>query len=273
MTSIVSERLALGLPPRPRPMWPLGRTHPGLRPDENASIHAGAWFAELSEPLHAAIMGVARVRQVAAGTRLAQRGDMPASWFGVARGAVRLGTGLADGREFTLDFLGPSQWFGDIELIDDRPLDLDVVAHVPATLLVVAKADLRRLVLGHDELGKALLQLNCQRLRHMLRRFEELHTLPLAQRLARQVLRLMRQFGRPVVQGVSIDLGLSQADLAAMVGGSRQRVNRALRQMNALGIVQLGQSKLVVLSETKLSAVAEGRLALVEPAAAPAVQD
>ncbi len=273
MTSIVSERLALGLPPRSRPMWPLGRTHPGLRPDENASIHAGAWFAELSEPLHAAIMGVARVRQVAAGTRLAQRGDTPASWFGVARGAVRLGTGLADGRDFTLDFLGPSQWFGDIELVDDRPLDLDVVAHVPSTLLVVAKADLRSLVASHDELGNALLQLNCQRLRHMLRRFEELHTLPLAQRLARQVLRLMRQFGHPVAQGVSIDLGLSQADLAAIVGGSRQRVNRALRQMHTQDIVRLGQSRLVVLSDARLTAVADGRLALVELSAGAPARD
>jgi CRP/FNR family transcriptional regulator, cyclic AMP receptor protein len=270
MKSIVSERRSLGLPARPKPMWPLGRTHPALLPEENLSIHAGAWFAELPEPLQVAILAVARVRQVAAGTSLARRGDMPASWFGVARGAVRLGTGLSDGRECTLDFLGPSQWFGDIELIDDRPLDLDVVAHVPSTLLVVSKADLRRLVASHPELGNALLQLNCQRLRHMLRRFEELHTLTLAQRLARQVLRLMRQFGRPMAQGLSVDLGLSQADLAAMVGGSRQRVNRALRQMHTQGIVQLGQSRLMVLSEVRLAAVAHGRVVLAdrEPAAA-----
>lgn len=262
MSIAVSERSQIRVPQRPRPAWPAGPVHPELRLDENASIQAGAWFADLSEPLRHAILGRARVRHVAAGTRLAQRGEAAASWFGVASGAARLGTALSDGRNFTLDFVGPSQWFGDIALIDDKPLDLDVVAHGPVTLLQVSKADLKRLVDGYDELRDALLQLNCQRLRHMFRRFEELHTLPLAQRLARQVQRLARQFGRPAAPGVCIELGVSQGDLAAMVGGSRQRVNRAWRQMHHLDIVRLGQARLLVLDEARLAAVADGRLAL-----------
>jgi CRP/FNR family cyclic AMP-dependent transcriptional regulator len=256
------ERSPITLAQRLRPAWPAGPVHPELRLDENASIQAGLWFAELSEPLRHAIIGRARVRHVAPGTRLAQRGEPATSWFGVARGAVRLGTALSDGRNFTLDFVGPSQWFGDIALVDDKPLDLDVVAHGPVTLLQVSKLDLKRLLDSHDELRDALLQLNCQRLRHMFRRFEELHTLPLAQRLARQVQRLARQFGQPGTPGVCIELGVSQGDLAAMVGGSRQRVNRAWRQMHHLDIVRLGQSRLLVLDEARLEAVADGRLAL-----------
>jgi CRP/FNR family transcriptional regulator, cyclic AMP receptor protein len=263
MSIVLTERSSpITLPQRPLPPWPTGPAHPELRIEENASIQAGTWFAELSEPLRHAILGRARVRQIAAGTRLAQRGDPGTCWVGVARGAVRLGTALSDGRNFTLDFVGPSQWFGDIALIDDRPLDLDVTAHAPTTLLTVSKLDLHRLIENFDELRDALLQLNCQRLRHMFRRFEELHTLPLAQRLARQVQRLARQFGRPSAQGVCIELGVSQGDLAAMVGGSRQRVNRAWRQMHHLGIVQLGQSRLLVLDQARLGAVADGRLAL-----------
>ena len=268
MTSVVSERSTIDLPRRPPPSWSAGPTHPGLRLEENASLRAAGWFAELSEPLRHAILGLARVRQVAAGTALAQRGDAGLNWIGVANGAVRLGSGLRDGRTFTLDFIGPSQWFGDIGLVDDRPLDLDVVAHVASTLLVVTKPDLRRLIDSFDELRDALLRLNCQRLRHMLRRFEELQTLPLAQRLARQVQRLARQFGRPMASGVCIELGVSQGDLAAMVGGSRQRVNRAWRQMHQLGIVQLGHARLMVLDEAALAAVAEGRLALAASVAA-----
>lgn len=263
MTIAAPERSPVLFPQhRLRPAWPAGPLHPELRFDENASIQAGPWFAELSEPLRHAILGRGRVRHVAPGTRLAQRGDAAVSWFGVARGAVRLGTALSDGRNFTLDFVGPSQWFGDIALIDDKPLDLDVVAHGPVTLLQVSKLDLKRLVDNFDELRDALLQLNCQRLRHMFRRFEELHTLPLAQRLARQVRRLARQFGKPTTQGVCIELGVSQGDLAAMVGGSRQRVNRAWRQMHHLGIVRLGQARLLVLDAARLEAVADGRLPL-----------
>jgi CRP-like cAMP-binding protein len=259
---LLQERSATLRPPPRVPAWPAISGHPELRTDENARVQAGAWFAELSEPLRHAVVGHARVRQVAAGTVLAQRGDPPSHWFGVARGAVRIGTALADGRNFTLDFIGPSQWFGDIALIDDKPLELDVVAHAASTLLTVTRTDMKRLIHTHVELRDALLQLNCQRLRHMFHRFEELHTLPLGQRIARQVLRLARQFGRHSEQGLVIELGVSQGDLAALVGGSRQRVNRAWRQMHHLDIVRLGQARLLVLDEARLAAVAEGRLPL-----------
>ena len=175
---------------------------------------------------------------------------------------MRLGASLSDGRDFTLDFIGPGQWFGDIALIDDQASELDMVAHVPSTLLVVAQADLRRLIEGHAELRDAFLQLNCQRLRHVYRRFEELHSLTLAQRLARQILRLAHRFGRPMAAGLSIDLPVSQGDLAAMVGGSRQRVNGAWRQLRELGIVEFGRSRLVVRDEARLTAAADGRIVL-----------
>jgi CRP-like cAMP-binding protein len=246
----------------PRPVWAVGPSHPELRGEENAALQGGQWFAGLSAPLRHAIIGRALVRHVAAGDVLARRGDAHANWVGVVRGAARLGASLSDGRDFTLDFIGPGQWFGDIALIDDQASDLDMIAHVPATLLVVARADLRRLIDTHAELRDAFLQLNCQRLRHVYRRFEELHSLALAQRLARQILRLAYRFGRPMAAGLCIDLPVSQGDLAAMVGGSRQRVNGAWRQMCQLGIVEFGRSRLVVLDEGRLTAAAEGRIAL-----------
>lgn len=246
----------------PRPVWAVGPSHPGLRGDENAALQGGPWFAGLSAPLRHAILGRATVRHVAAGEMLARRGDTHACWVGVVRGAVRLGASLSDGRDFTLDFIGPGQWFGDIALIDDQASELDMVAHVASTLLVVSQADLRRLITTQDELRDAFLQLNCQRLRHVYRRFEELHSLTLAQRLARQILRLAHRFGRPMAAGLSIELPVSQGDLAAMVGGSRQRVNGAWRQMCQLGIVEFGRSRLVVCDETRLTAAADGRIVL-----------
>jgi len=233
-----------------------------LRDDELSALQAGRWFAELPERLRRAIIDRAHVHRVAAGTRILQRGDAAGSWVGVARGAVRLGTALPDGRVFTLDFMGPGQWFGDIALCDNRGEDLDMVAHVPSTLLVVAKPDMHELMERSIEFRDALLQLNCQRLRRMVRRCEERHALSLPQRLARQVLQLARRFGRAAANGVRIDLAVSQGDLASMVGGSRQRVNRALRQMQQLGIMQLGPQRLLVLDVGGLDAVASGRTVL-----------
>ena len=233
-----------------------------LRDDELAALHGGRWFAELPAALRQAITSRARVQRVAAGARITQRGDAAGNWVGVARGAVRLGTALSDGRVFTLDFMGPGQWFGDIALVDLRAEDLDMVAHVPSTLLIVGKPDMHELMELSIEFRDALLQLNCQRLRRMYKRCEERHALSLPQRLAHQVLRLARRFGRATANGLRIDLAVSQGDLASMVGGSRQRVNRALRQMQQLGIMQLGPQRLLVLDIEGLDDVANGHTVL-----------
>jgi hypothetical protein len=104
--------------------------------------------------------------------------------------------------------------------------------------------------------------MNCQRLRHMLRRFEEAPTRSLAQRLARQVQGLARQFGRPMASGVSIKRWVSPAELTAMLGCCRQPVSRACRPMGMLGIVQLGPARPLVLDEAAFAAVTEGRVEL-----------
>ncbi len=244
-----------------------------LRDDELQALHSGRWFCELAEGLRQAIVGRARVHRVAAGARITQRGDAAGNWVGVARGAVRLGTALSDGRVFTLDFMAPGQWFGDIALVDQRTEDLDMVAHVPSTLLIVGKQDMHELMELSPEFRDALLQLNCQRLRRVYKRCEERHGLSLPQRLAKQVLRLARHFGRPTTTGVRIDLAISQGDLASMVGGSRQRVNRALRQMQQLGIMQLGPQRLLVLDGPGLDAVASGHTLLPGSPAAAAELD
>jgi len=233
-----------------------------LRDEEFNALQAGRWFSELPEGLRNAIIGRARVHRVVAGTRITQRGEAAGNWVGVARGAVRLGTALSDGRVFTLDFMGPGQWFGDIALCDNRVEDLDMVAHVPSTLLIVGKPDMHELMELSIEFRDALLQLNCQRLRRMYKRCEERHALSLPQRLAHQVLRLARRFGRATANGLRIDLAVSQGDLASMVGGSRQRVNRALRQMQQLGIMQLGPQRLLVLDIEGLDDVANGHTVL-----------
>ena len=129
---------------------PLTGSGHALRDDELQALHGGRWFSELPEALRHAIIGRARVQRVAAGARISQRGDAGGHWVGVARGAVRLGTALSDGRVFTLDFMAPGQWFGDIALVDLRAEDLDMVAHVPSTLLIVGSVTINNITLLGD---------------------------------------------------------------------------------------------------------------------------
>jgi CRP-like cAMP-binding protein len=236
------------------------RTHaqaPLLTPEERQQIDAGPWFSKLSAPLQADILARAVVRRFPDGATMASRGREPQDWCGVAKGAVRVsGVSLA-GKQITLTYVEPGTWFGDISLLDGLPRTHDATAHGETTLLAVHKTDFRELMTRHTELTEALLRLNCRRLRLMFDQLEDLYTLPLASRLAKQLLLLMRSYG--VEQGAEtvIGLQLAQEELAQLLGASRQRVNQELKAMERDGALRVEPTRLIVLSRDKLHQVTQ----------------
>ena len=229
---------------------------PVLTIEEQSNIESGSWFSRLSAPLREAILGRSQVRRVEDGAILSARGAPAEDWCGVARGAVRVSSVSLAGKQVTLTYVEPGTWFGDIALFDGMPRTHDAHAHGATTLLVVRKAGFKELLSLHVELYEALLRLNCRRLRLLFDTVEDLNTLPLAARLAKQILLLARSYG--VVEGDEIRIGLqlAQEDIAQLLGASRQRVNQELKSFEREGAVRIEPTRLVVLSKAKLLAIA-----------------
>ncbi|MBS0445031.1 MAG: Crp/Fnr family transcriptional regulator [Proteobacteria bacterium] len=231
-------------------------TTPVLTIAERQNIETGSWFSRLSPPLRSAILSRATVRRIADGAMLSARGAPAEDWCGVAKGAVRVSAVSLSGKQFTLTYVEPGTWFGDIALFDGMPRTHDANAHGDTTLLVVRKPDFKELLSQHVELYDALLRLNCRRLRLLFDAVEDLNTRPLASRLAKQILLLARSYGVPQGDEIRIGLQLAQEDLAQLLGASRQRVNQELKGFEREGAVRVEPTRLVVLSKDKLLAIA-----------------
>ena len=230
--------------------------HPELSDVERAGIESGSWFGRLSAELRQAILARAGVRRLDDGAMLSARGGRAEEWCGVAKGAVRVSSVSLAGKQVTLTYVEPGTWFGDISLFDGLPRTHDSNAHGATTLLVVRKADFKDLLGRHTELYEALLRLNCRRLRLMFDAVEDLNTLPLGARLAKQILLLARSYGIAEGEEIRIGLQLAQEDLAQLLGASRQRVNQELKGFERDGAVRIEPARLVVLSKDKLLAIA-----------------
>ena len=229
---------------------------PVLTLDEQQNIESGSWFSKLSQPLRDAILTRAVVRRVEDGAMLSARGAPAEEWCGVARGAVRVSSVSLSGKQVTLTYVEPGTWFGDIALFDGMPRTHDANAHGATTLLVVRKADFKELLSLHVELYEALLRLNCRRLRLLFDTVEDLNTLPLSARLAKQILLLARSYGVQQGDEIRVGLQLAQEDIAQLLGASRQRVNQELKGFEREGAVRIEPTRLVVLSKDKLLAIA-----------------
>ena len=233
---------------------------PILSIEEREAINSGRWFSSLSPSLRHDILRCAYVKRFRDGGLICARGDPPDEWIACARGAVRVSSTSISGKQITLTYVEPGIWFGDVAMFDGDRRTHDAYAHGDSTILCVARADFKKILSQHAELYDALLQLQSRRIRQLFGLVEDLNTLPLRSRLAKQLIHLARSYGVPSLADgdeIRIGLQLAQEELAQLLGASRQRVNQELKAMEREDAIRIEPGGLVVRDLSKLMRIAE----------------
>jgi len=233
---------------------------PILNIDEREAINGGRWFSSLSPSLRHDILRCAYVRRHKDGELLTARGDPPEQWIACAKGAVRVSSTTVSGKQVTLTYVEPGIWFGDVAMFDGDRRTHDAYAHGETTTLNVARADFQKILATHVELYEALMRLQARRIRQLFGLVEDLNTLPLRARLAKQLTHLVRSYGVPSLADGSqmrIGLHLAQEELAQLLGASRQRVNQELKAMERENVIRIEPGGLVVRDRSALLRIAE----------------
>jgi CRP-like cAMP-binding protein len=236
---------------------------PILTIDERAAINSGRWFSSLSPSLRHDILRCAYVKRYKDGELICARGDPPEDWIACATGAVRVSSTSISGKQVTLTYVEPGIWFGDVAIFDGERRTHDAYAHGSTTTLCVARGDLRKILSLHVELYEALLRLHARRIRQLFGLVEDLNTLPLRARLAKQLLHLVRSYGVPSLadgREVRIGLQLAQEELAQLLGASRQRVNQELKSMEREDTIRIEPGGLVVRNREALMRISEAEI-------------
>lgn len=233
---------------------------PILSIEERAAINSGRWFSSLSPSLRHDILRCAYVKRFQNGALISARGDPPEEWIACARGAVRVSSTSIAGKQVTLTYVEPGIWFGDVAIFDGDRRTHDAYAHGECTILCVARADLKKILSQHVELYEAMLRLHARRIRQLYGLVEDLNTLPLRARLAKQLLHLVRSYGvasQSNAQEMRIGLQLAQEELAQLLGASRQRVNQELKAMERDEIIRIEPGGLTVRRSDALLRIVE----------------
>ena len=233
---------------------------PILTIDEREAINCGRWFASLSPSLRHDILRCAYVKRYRDGELICARGEPPEEWIACARGAVRVSSTSISGKQITLTYVEPGIWFGDVAIFDGDRRTHDAYAHDDTTILCVARADFKKVLERHAELYEALLRLQSRRIRQLFGLVEDLNTLPLRARLAKQLLHLVRSYGVPSLSDgaeMRIGLQLAQEELAQLLGASRQRVNQELKAMEREEAIRIEPGGLVIRNRETLMRIIE----------------
>jgi CRP/FNR family transcriptional regulator, cyclic AMP receptor protein len=196
------------------------------------------------ETLHRMAMACT-TRTFGRGQYLWYQGDDGDRLLIVVSGALRIVVQSERGDEVVLVTLGPGETTGELALLDGAPRSASVVAAEPTTVLMLARTAVLELLAENPHVLDAVLRNLGQMVRRLTDQVADLIFLDLTGRLAKLLLRLGQGHARPDGT-VVIDLGMTQSDLAAMVGASRPAVNKVLQRMVVRGLITVDGQVIVL---------------------------
>lgn len=173
-------------------------------------------------------------------------GDPGESLHVVVDGRVKITRESMDGEEAIVATLGPGDTFGELVLLDGAVRSATATAVEATDTLTMTRAAFSSLVDGSDPFRWQLLGGIAHRLRRLTDQLAEVHFLDLTGRLALQLTRLAEEAAPGQESNIGLPPHLTQSDLAAMVGGTRQRVNQILGDFADEGLVAHDGGRLVV---------------------------
>jgi CRP/FNR family transcriptional regulator/CRP/FNR family cyclic AMP-dependent transcriptional regulator len=198
-----------------------------------------------------ACLACLRVRRFRRDETVFHQGDAGDALHVIASGAVKVVLPSPDaGEPAILAALGPGDFFGELALLDGDPHSASVIALEPTETLVLGRADFERLFETEPGLRRALAASLARHLRRLTGHVEALHFLDLRERLALRIAELAAdeagEAGASRTGEVHLDRHYTQSELAGMVGGSRESVNRILAEFVARGLIRFERDTLVV---------------------------
>lgn len=207
---------------------------------------------ELPLAVHEQLVALGRRRWLAPGETVIQKGSRPTALVGVVSGRLHASSPGRQGREAMVALLWPGQWFGEVSLLQGKKHGYDVVAECTTEVVLVAADIFLPWVQSDTQRLMAFTQLVCERLRTSLAWMDGAMLEPLPVRLAQLLLDLRNQAGMHAEAPSAGAIDTPQEDLAAMLGVSRQTVNRLLRSWASQGLLDLRYGRMALLDEAGL---------------------
>lgn len=204
-------------------------------------------FRELPAALVDELVEVSQVSRPPAGTSLFPPGRVGHRLWVVLEGRVGVTTSR---RDRLLAVMEAGDVIGEVQVFDPKPWAFSATAMTRALVVSAARADVLAWVGRHPEVSAHLLQRMARKLAVKSRAGPEPLHADAGVRVAREVLALAE---RHTVDGV-VRHGLTQQQLADIVGLSRERVNKVLGDFCERRWTLVGRGRLTVLDRAALEA-------------------
>jgi CRP/FNR family cyclic AMP-dependent transcriptional regulator len=203
-----------------------------------------SWSHDLSEEEIDRVRKGIVEKSYSAGAYICHRGDRLDSWTGVARGLVKLGTVSKSGKAVTLAGLRAGGWFGEGTLLKNEARQYDLVALRDTTMAFMTNATFFWLFEHSVAFNRYLVRQFNERLGQFIALVEYDRMLDATGRVARNIAWL---FNPVLYRDLGLHLEISQEEIGALSGVSRQAANQSLKILEQARLLRIEHGGITVL--------------------------
>jgi CRP/FNR family cyclic AMP-dependent transcriptional regulator len=168
-------------------------------------------------------------------------GDVGDSLYIILSGRVKVYASNAEGKEVVIDFHGPGEYVGEMSL-DGEPRSASVLTTEPTTCAIVNRAQFREFLLAHPDFAMHLIEKLIHRVRVAT---ENVKSLALSDVYGRLV-RLLNTLAQPSGDGWVVPEKLTQQEMAARVGASRDMIGKLIKDLVAGGYLSVDDRTITI---------------------------
>jgi CRP/FNR family cyclic AMP-dependent transcriptional regulator len=257
---------------QPRPQaWP-----PYARSGQSGSERVGALLLTEPRPLQSgpppmlqglsdqeigAVIAKGHRKVLYRGTSLFSQGSPHDGIYLIETGRMRVFYTAPSGREITLAYWHPGNFVGGPEVFGGGPHIWSGIAATNSSVLHLPAATLKSLIIQIPALAIGIIEGLAFKGKCYSAMAQMLGTRSVTERLAHLLLHLADLYGVPEDGGVAIAAAFTHADLAHMVGATRQWVTIGLKRFADQGVITTKKSDIVILRPDVLAKVRDGSAA------------
>jgi CRP/FNR family cyclic AMP-dependent transcriptional regulator len=219
-------------------------------------------FAQLGDADLAILADEFRLREYDKDEIIFHQGDASRELYVVMEGKVRIFKISPSGNETSIQIFSINGIIGECATVDGRPRSATAKSIGRCALLAMAGERFLQHMRDIPDLALAMTRLLVSKLRWTAAYAESVAQYDCAGRLLHILLLYNEQFGEEIEAGKRyvLDLGLSQADLASLVGAQRAWVNRLLGDWKKRGLIEHEDGQIIILDLPRVEAERDSRI-------------
>lgn len=197
-------------------------------------------FADLSDSAANALLRCAKLHKYPKNSVIVTEGDTHNNFYIVVSGQLKVFVNGDDGKQMTLNWLEPGNYFGELALIDGAVRSASVMTLQPTELQIISQQDFQQFLATDSGASLALMKAMARRIRTLTNSVRDLALLDVYGRVAS----LLQQ--RASAETGRIEPKLTHQEIADMVGASREMVSRIMRELAVGGYIEQAAGSIVL---------------------------